>query len=262
MLLVSDVLEAINSFAPFDTSCEWDNTGLLIGSIDQKVTGVAVSLNATDQAIKQSLEQECSCLVTHHPLIFEPLRTIHTSDPLGSKIRKCLDGGLAVISAHTNCDLSPRGVNSILGSIIGLVDAAPLQEDCATGRGMGISGTLAKPQTGMGLAEMIKREWVLSWVRYYNVPQMVNRLAIVGGSGGDLWPFAVSRGADVLITADMKYHQVMESAERGLGVIVVDHGEIERITMPGFARLLSDQLHTAVVNVDTEGFSAGRILIS
>lgn len=261
MLLVSDVLKAIDSFAPFDTSCEWDNTGLIIGSPDQKVTGVAVSLDATEQAITEAIVKGCSCLVTHHPLIFEPLSNINTGTPMGRKIRNCLGNGLAVISAHTNWDLSPRGVNAILGSMIGLVDATPLDSGEA-GSGMGLFGAFGKAQEGDELPGMILRKWELSWVKYYNVPQTVSRLAVVGGSGGDLWPLALERGADVLVTADMKYHQIMEAVENGLGIIVADHGEMERVTINELARLLSGLLQTVVVTVDTGGFSAGRVSIS
>jgi putative NIF3 family GTP cyclohydrolase 1 type 2 len=145
--------------------------------------------------------------------------------------------------------------------MIGLVDATPLDSGEA-GSGMGLFGAFGKAQEGDELPGMILRKWELSWVKYYNVPQTVSRLAVVGGSGGDLWPLALERGADVLVTADMKYHQIMEAVENGLGIIVADHGEMERVTINELARLLSGLLQTVVVTVDTGGFSAGRVSIS
>ena len=70
---------------------------------------------------------------------------------------------------------------------------------------------------------------------------------------------AKSRGSEVFVTADMKYHQVMEAVESSLGVIVVDHGEMERTTLPALGSLLSATLHLEVLQVDAQGFEAGNI---
>ena len=259
MLQVKDVIEGIDSFAPFSLSCEWDNSGLQIGSFEQEVDRVAVSLDLTDNAIEEAMERGCSCLVTHHPAIFEPLRSIRTETPLGRKILACLENRLSVISAHTNWDMSPRGCNWTLADLIGLEGRSSLDTENDKAQWIGTCGVFDVPEEGPSLPEKLLERWNLSWVRDYNVPKTVTGLAIVGGSGGDLWPMAKARGCELFITADIKYHQVMEAVENGLGVIVADHGEMERATIPVLGSLLSEALRIEVIHVDPRGFDAGNI---
>ena len=259
MLRVRDVIEGIETFAPFSSCCEWDNSGLQIGCLDWEVTRLAVSLDLTYRAIDEALDKGCSCIVTHHPVIFEPLRKIETRTPLGGKILACLENRLSVISSHTNWDISPLGVNRVLAELLGLQGMSSLDDSDGRAGWMGICGALATPEKGLALPGILREKWDLSWTRSYRIPDTVSDLAIVGGSGGDLWPTAKAKGSEVFITADMKYHQVMEAVEGGLAVVVVDHGEMERVTLPALGSLLSRALLMEVLQVDVQGFEAGDI---
>ena len=130
--------------------------------------------------------------------------------------------------------------------------------DGATGW-MGVHGAFTIPVKGTALPAVLREKWGLSWSRDYRIPDTVSYLALAGGAGGDLWPEAKSRGSEVFVTADMKYHQVMEAVESSLGVIVVDHGEMERTTLPALGSLLSATLQLEVLQVDAQGFGAGNI---
>jgi len=262
VLRVRDIIEGIDTFAPFSSCCDWDNSGLQVGCLDWEVTRLAVSLDLTDRAIDESLEKGCSCIITHHPVIFEPLRNIETGTPLGRKILACLERRLSVISVHTNWDICVGGVNWTLAELIGLERISSLDgSDGRDGRDgwMGVHGAFTTPEKGASLPGVLREKWGLSWTRDYRVPDTVSYLALAGGAGGDLWPGAKERGSEVFITADMKYHQVMEAVESGLGVIVADHGEMERITLPALGSLLSETLPLEVLEVDAQGFEAGNI---
>ncbi|HOC81498.1 MAG: putative GTP cyclohydrolase 1 type 2 [Synergistetes bacterium ADurb.Bin155] len=259
MLRVRDIIDGIDTFAPFSSCRDWDNSGLQVGSLDWEVSRLAVSLDLTDRAIDESLEKGCSCIVTHHPVIFEPLRNIETGTTLGRKILTCLERHLSVISVHTNWDTCTGGVNCTLAGLIGLEPISSLDGgDGATGW-MGVHGAFTIPVKGTALPAVLREKWGLSWSRDYRIPDTVSYLALAGGAGGDLWPEAKSRGSEVFVTADMKYHQVMEAVESSLGVIVVDHGEMERTTLPALGSLLSATLHLEVLQVDAQGFEAGNI---
>ncbi|MDO9508773.1 MAG: Nif3-like dinuclear metal center hexameric protein [Thermovirgaceae bacterium] len=261
MIRVRDVIHAIDRFAPFGWSCEWDNAGLQAGSPEWEVNKVGVSLDATGRAIEEAVDEGCSCLVVHHPLIFEPLRSIRTQTPLGGKLLKAMENRLAVVAAHTNWDVSPLGVNRILGEELGLLETSPLEESNDGSWGMGLSGVLRDAMTDEEFRENLRERWALTWIREYNIPKTFFRVAIAGGSGGDLWQAALFKRAEVFITADMKYHQIMEAVESGLGVVLADHGEMERKSVPSLARLLSENLPLEVINVDLPGFDPGYVTI-
>lgn len=262
MFRVGDVIEAVDSLAPFSWSCEWDNPGLQAGSPEWEVTRIGVSLDPSEKAIEEALKEGCSCLLVHHPLIFDPLRNISTQTPLGGKLLKVLENRLAVVAVHTNWDVSPVGVNVILGEDLGLLGASPLEEGPAGSWGMGLTGVFREDISSGNFIKRLKESWDLSWIREYNLPEMIHRAALVGGSGGDLYPAALLRGADVFVTADMKYHQIMDAVESGLGVVLADHGEMERRSVPALKNLLSKILPVEVLLLDLNGFDPGHITIS
>jgi putative NIF3 family GTP cyclohydrolase 1 type 2 len=90
---------------------------------------------------------------------------------------------------------------------------SPLDKENESAQWIGTCGVFDVPEEGPSLPEKLAGKVESFWVRDYNVPKTVTGLAIVGGSGGDLWPTAKARGCELFITADMKYHQVMEAVE-------------------------------------------------
>ena len=116
-----NVYKAIDMLAPFGGCMAWDNVGLLVGEPDSAVTGILVTLDVTPAAVAQALEMRMNCIVSHHPIIFHPLKRISARDAAGL----CLANGISVISAHTNYDFAPRGVNCALAQMLGLRNIRP-----------------------------------------------------------------------------------------------------------------------------------------
>ena len=116
-----NVHKAIDMLAPFGGCMAWDNVGLLVGEPDSAVTGILVTLDVTPAAVAQALEMRMNCIVSHHPIIFHPLKHISARDAAGL----CLANGISVISAHTNYDFAPRGVNCALAQTLGLRNIRP-----------------------------------------------------------------------------------------------------------------------------------------
>ena len=81
-----NVYKAIDMLAPFGGCMAWDNVGLLVGEPDSAVTGILVTLDVTPAAVAQALEMRMNCIVSHHPIIFHPLKRAH-------QLRLCAAGG-------------------------------------------------------------------------------------------------------------------------------------------------------------------------
>jgi dinuclear metal center YbgI/SA1388 family protein len=123
---VGDVCHAIESWAPAGLAYEWDRSGLAIGAPGAKISRVLVCLSVTEEARKAAMKAGAEMIVSHHPLIWEPLKALRTDDP---NTRLCLalaQGGIACYSAHTNLDVVPGGVNEVLAANLGLGDLRPL----------------------------------------------------------------------------------------------------------------------------------------
>ena len=123
MPTIGDVYKAINEIAPFSLAEDWDNVGLLIGSKDQQAARVLTALDATDAVIDEAAQWGAQLIVTHHPVIFSPLKAI----PADSTVYRLIRQGIGVISAHTNLDIADGGVNDQLARLLGLTDLRPLK---------------------------------------------------------------------------------------------------------------------------------------
>ena len=132
-LTVADIIQAMESIAPSFLAEKWDNPGLQVGTKDHPVKTIRVSLDPSRKVVADACKKGVDLLITHHPLIFHPLKSIDFSTPTGSIIKTAINGGLAVFSAHTNLDSAKGGVNDVLASKIGLKRLTVLQEKNESG---------------------------------------------------------------------------------------------------------------------------------
>lgn len=118
---VGDLAAFIDRIAPFDTAEPWDNVGLLVGSPEAPLTGILVTLDVTPEAVAEAARLGYSALMSHHPVIFNPLKRLAAE----SVPALCIRNGLSVVSAHTNYDAAPAGVNLALARALGLQNIRP-----------------------------------------------------------------------------------------------------------------------------------------
>ena len=123
----ADLVGIINKIAPVSLAEAWDNPGLQIGDPAAEVSRIMVALDPTPDVIDSALDSSCQLLITHHPLIFKPLKSISTSSPHGASIHKAIKGGLSIVTMHTNYDIARDGLNDLLANKIGLSHCVPLR---------------------------------------------------------------------------------------------------------------------------------------
>lgn len=125
MPTVSDLMTALGEIAPPTMAFEWDRIGLQVGSLSHPVSRVAVSLDSGLSALRWAAGQDCQALVAHHPIVWDPMKTVTDADATGARVIEAARLGLAVVAAHTNWDCAPGGVNDTLASALGLFGVAP-----------------------------------------------------------------------------------------------------------------------------------------
>jgi len=119
---VADIIKAMESVAPSRLAEEWDNVGLQIGNRNQPVENIRVALDPTPDVVDAASKDGVDLLITHHPLIFRPLKFIDLDTPMGFIIQTALQCRMAIYSAHTNLDSAMDGLNDILAFRIGIRD--------------------------------------------------------------------------------------------------------------------------------------------
>ncbi len=238
-----DLVRKIESRIPTEWSESWDNVGLLAGDREWEIDRIAVSLDASVEGVEKAYKEGFRLIVTHHPTIFRPLERV-TYDRLDSRIvATALRHGVALYAAHTNWDSSPRGVNVCLAAALGLEEVRPLVSPEVDGAwGMGAIGLWGVDEEAPLFSEALERvlnRLGLTWARGYGeLGRAMRTVAVLGGSGGDLWKAARDAGADLYVSADIGYHALLEMRAEGMSVIVCDHGEMESVSLPALCREL------------------------
>lgn len=229
MTTVQDIYRLIDEKAPFTMQEEWDNSGLLAGDPAAKVRRVLLSLDITDAVIEEAAALEAQLIVSHHPVIFRPIRraTLCPGDLTGRKMWRLARHNIAAICAHTNLDAVEGGVNTVLARALGLEELQVLEPGGIgpEGRpgGIGRIGTLPEPVAPETLLQRVQDALGPAALRYVSSGRPVCRVAVGGGACGDLLNRAVEAGCDAFVTADLKYNMFLDAAELGLTLVDAGH---------------------------------------
>lgn len=229
MSRICDMIKRIEALAPRELAQDWDNPGLLIGDPAREVHTVLVALDFDSYTLHEAKTCGAELVVTHHPVIMQPLR--HITSPL---LLEAIEGRIGVYAAHTNLDAAKNGVNAALARAVGLQQAEQIVLD-----GFPTYGGQVPRCTLQQLLRQVKDGLGVEALRYVGRPDAeAERVCVLGGSGGDFIPAAAAAGFDVFITADIKYHQAQTAEELGLCVIDGGHFETERPVL----QVLADQI--------------------
>jgi GTP cyclohydrolase I len=250
-ILVKHVIEAMEKLAPLSLSKDWDNSGLQIGHPGWSAEKIMVALDPLPEAVAFACEHHMNMLVTHHPLIFKPLKSIDTNTPIGKIIHRALHQELAIFSAHTNLDTAKNGVNDVLAQKIGLQEITPLirKDQALSGSPEGLSfsfgrtGVLGRVTSLVQLAGTIKRKLSLEKIEVAGSPDLlIERVATCCGSGSGLMELFLSSGAQVFISGDLKYHDARDAEAMGVGLMDIGHFASEHLMIEVLVNAIKNEL--------------------
>ncbi len=268
---VADIVQVMERMAPPDLAEDWDNVGLQVGRMDWPVNTVWVALDPSPEVVHAACRKGVELLITHHPLIFEPLRYIDFNKPPGFLIQQAAQHQLSIYAAHTNFDSAQDGLNDILAGRIGLKNLKPLvtahiesRHPCQTmahdvyppvspegPQGLGRLGEFDEPTDLKSLALKIKEQLSLSSVKLCGNPELiVRRAAICTGSGSGLLRNFISSDAQAYISGDMRYHDAKDVQAVNRGLIDIGHFASEHIMVGVVADRLSAALAKAGLKAD------------
>lgn len=229
--IIYDYLEEL---APTELKMSFDNVGFLIGNKEREVSRCLIVLDITDEVIDEAVSEGAQLIVSHHPLIFDPIKNVLSSDLVGRKVIKLIENGIAAVCMHTNLDIAEGGVNDALMNTLGCKPIAALDSD-----GCGRIGEYESEIDFNDYLRFCKNALNASGLRYHNAGHPVKRLAVMGGSGGGEIETAKALGCDTYVTADIKYNQFLTAKEMGMNLIDGDHFCTENVVVPVLCDKLS-----------------------
>ncbi|MGT2907155.1 Nif3-like dinuclear metal center hexameric protein [Streptococcus dentiloxodontae] len=218
----SELIARYEAFCPQELSMEGDISGLQIGSPNQEVETVMVTLDVRENTVAEAIKEGVDLIITKHAPIFRPLKDL-TASPQTDILLDLVKHNIAVYVSHTNIDVLEGGLNDWFCELLEIKDTEYLTAT-ADGQGIGRVGQVEK-QRLEDLALKVKSAFALDavrLVRYDKDNPLVSRVAICGGSGQSFYKDALSKGAQVLITGDIYYHTGQEMLTNGL--LAIDPG--------------------------------------
>ncbi len=241
-MLCRDIMKVIETTYPKHAALEWDNVGLLVGRMDKDVKKIYVALDATDEVIDEAIAMKADMLITHHPLIFSPLKQITDEYFIGGRVVKLLQHDISYYAMHTNYDV--LGMATLSGEILGLSDMEVLEvTDSEQMEGIGRVGFLVNELSLRECCELVKEKFKLDGVKVFgDLDKKVQRVAISPGSGKHMTELAIAKGADVFVTAEIDHHEGIDSVAQGMAIIDAGHYGLEHIFIEDVAAFLQEKL--------------------
>lgn len=217
-MIIKEIYNYLDSLAPYNTQCVWDNSGFMCGNLNAETDSVMVCLDCTNDVIEQAKSKGCNVVVCHHPMIFAPLKKINEGDAVYNAVRN----DITVISAHTNLDMAKGGVNDILCEKLCIKDAVPVVADDAPILRAGVVDECSAENFAKAVAAALDAS-----VQLVSSGRKVNRVAVCGGAAGEYLTDAFAAGCDTYITGEAKHHEFIEAGKLGLNLLVAGHYSTE-----------------------------------
>lgn len=237
---VAEIARFMEEMAPCALAEEWDNVGVLV-DCGSEVSSVLVALDITLEVVAEADQRQCHMIISHHPVIFSPLRQLTHKDVVYKLVRK----NITALCAHTNLDTAAGGVNDILAALFGLVNVG-------TFGGGGRIGRLRTPCTGAELAALCCGR-LKTTVRLADAGRTIHTLAVLGGAGGSYVPEAVALGADCVLTGDADHHDALDALQAGVSLLAAGHFATEYPVVPVVADRLIKRFPNLRVHISRTG---------
>lgn len=233
MTTINDIMEYFETFAPVASQMDFDNSGLLVGDGENIVSKVLLSLDITEDVVLEAEELGCELIISHHPVIFNPIKRMGMRNPAYMLANK----EISALCMHTNLDLGTEfGVNAALADAIGVHNAklADIGE-CL------FIGSIDNTVEMRSFAQSVKSALNCSGLRYTDIKPTVKTVAVSSGAGGSNVFEAAKLGADVFVTGEIKHHEINAANSLSLNIIDTGHFKSEDIVILPLIKRLSDE---------------------
>lgn len=227
---INNFAQIIEKTVPPSLQEDWDNSGWQL-KLGNEIKRVLVALEVTNSVIDEAVSKEADLIITHHPLIFNPIKSLDNNDVISTQIITLVKAGISVYSTHTSFDRLIGGNNDYLGLKLGLrgiraseadetgyLRTGVLEQNCE----MNVSAFIDYASDKLGINSKFMR---LSG----DINAPVKKIGWCTGAGAFLIKTAADEGCDLFITGDLKYHDAQFARAIGINVLDLGHYATEKI---------------------------------
>ena len=229
MVKLDKILDFLCGFAPVEFAESYDNVGLLVGNKNKEIKKVLITLDADEEVINDAHKNGCELIISHHPLIFTPIKRITEDNSISKSIIKLIKNDISLISMHTNFDSVNSGLCDLfLDKIAKTKNRTAIEGDLENG--LGRIAELCEEKSLFDILNTVKKEFRIYNLKYIgDKDKKIKKIAVCNGGGADFLYKAHELSADVYISGDFKYHHARFAYENGISLIDVPHYDAEII---------------------------------
>lgn len=243
---ISDIYSFLDEKYPLSLQESWDNSGYIVESDSEKCSKILLTLDITNDSVDEAVNKKADLAISHHPVIFNPLKKIQVDTPVYKLVRS----GIGAICMHTNLDIAEGGTNTVIvGKIaekLGISANIEPLEDC----GLGCIIELEKVVDCDELAEILKDIFNIERVKMSMYGEYIlSKIAVCSGSGGSLWKLAQAKGCDALITGDVKHDVWIDANNSKFTIIDCGHFHTENLVLWELRRVLEEKFPMVDVEI-------------
>lgn len=243
------IISAMDNWAKPTLIDSWDNTGFQIGDKDANIEKILIALDYDAKVLEIALKNNCQMVITHHPIIFKPLKTLTYDSYVEKLIINTIKNNIVVYNAHSNLDLAIGGVNDQLAKLLDIRVKDYLSYVTSDERdsfGYGRVGSIEETSVAEFLNK-IKNKLDINMLKVYgDIDKTISSVAVCGGAGADFIEDAHNLGAQLYLTGDIKYHDSQLADQ--LDIILVDGGHFntEKIILPVIKETLDNAFNKEI----------------
>ncbi len=235
---ISDIYSFLDEKYPLSLQESWDNSGYIVESDSEKCSKILLTLDITNDSVDEAIYKKADLAISHHPVIFNPLKKIQVDTPVYKLVRS----GIGAICMHTNLDIAEGGTNTVIvGKIaekLGISANIEPLEDC----GLGCIIELEKVVDCDELAGILKDIFNIERIKMSMYGEYIlSKIAICSGSGGSLWKLAQAKGCDALITGDVKHDVWIDANNSKFTIIDCGHFHTENLVLWELRHVLEEK---------------------
>lgn len=243
MISVKDVYMLLDEKYPYCIQEDYDNSGIM-ADCGKSIEKIVISLDITNSVVDFAVSQGAQLIVSHHPIIFHPVRSISYNSPL----QNLLSSGISAISAHTNFDIADGGVNDALANKLGLKNIEPVflvSEKNVKGvirkNYIGRAGNLPDSMLPAEFAAYVTDKLRgRTSAEFVDGGRPVRRVAVGGGACGEFIFECNENRIDAFVTGECKHHELLYAKENGITLIAAGHYATENVALEALASTLQN----------------------
>ncbi|PKL19492.1 MAG: Nif3-like dinuclear metal center hexameric protein [Spirochaetae bacterium HGW-Spirochaetae-5] len=248
---INEIIKRLNHKFPEYIQETYDNTGVQILFDDEILSGIYICLDADINTVKDAVKKKCNLIISHHPLIFRPVKKIISSESRSEIVIEMISTKISLYSMHTNFD---RIMYKALSNHLGYEDCIPLikaedVDNIATGFGSFV--VLENNKRFSEVLSSTRERLNLDYLIYSgDEDRLIRSIALINGSGGGSIEKIIGiHNPDCIITGDVGYHHVKYAIDSGAAVIDAGHYGTEYIFKKLLAESAGDVLYDEKVPI-------------